>query len=109
VPFPRTRPLNYGLWSGHEAEQRELRLKVVGLKVVEWVLAVCALAFAAAVCFVLAALGAYAPTRLDLPPVLQAALIVFSPIAGIWLALVIGAKAAGNKPVIGMKSGRNGP
>ena len=72
-------------------------MKVVGLKVVEWVLAVCGLAFAAAVCFVLAALGAYAPTRLDLPPVLQAALIVLSPIGGIWLALVIGAKAAGNK------------
>jgi len=72
-------------------------LKVVGLKVVEWVLAVCGLAFAAAVCFVLAALGAYAPTQLDLPPVLQAGLIVFSPIAGIWFALAIGAKAAGNK------------
>ena len=72
-------------------------MKVVGLKVVEWVLAVFGLAFAAAVCFVLAALGAYATTSVDLPPVLQAALIVFSPIAGIWLALAIGAKAAGNK------------
>jgi len=69
------------------------------MKVAEWVLAMCGLALAAVVCFVLAALGAYATTSVDLPPYLQVALIVFSPIAGIWLALVIGAKATVNKPL----------
>ncbi len=71
-------------------------MKVVGLNIVELALAVCGLALAAVVCFVLAALGAYA-TSVDLPPYLQVALIVFSPISGIWLALVVGAKTTENK------------
>lgn len=66
------------------------------MKVAECLVAVCGLALAAVVCFVLAALGAYA-TSVGLPPSLQVALIVFSPITGIWLALVIGAKATANK------------
>ena len=70
-----TETLNYCL--DRQVEQGEVRLKIVGLKVTEWVLAVCGLALAAVVCFLLAALGAYA-TSVDLPPYLQVTLIVFS-------------------------------
>ncbi len=67
------------------------------LKVFEWALVVGGLVLAGVFCFVLAAFGAYVQTRLDLPPVMQAALIVLSPMAGIWLALVLGAKVTGGK------------
>jgi hypothetical protein len=93
----RTAPLNTAdLLSRPQRQAKELRLKVVGLNVVELALAACGLALAAVVCFVLAALGAYAAS-VDLPAYLQAALIVFGPITGIWLALVLGAKVTVNK------------
>ena len=46
------------LLSRPQRRARELRLKAVGLNIVEWALVVCGLALAAVVCFVLAAQAA---------------------------------------------------